>query len=70
MLIMNEFVLHLLCIMKVLSFGGVKAYLEGIWHDSNESLDLTKLHQEILELKNAKLDFNAAKAAEDILEKN
>ena len=55
--------------MKVLSFGRVKAHLEGIWHDSNESLDLTKLHQEILELKKAKLDLNAAKADEDILEK-
>lgn len=47
----------------------VKAHPEGIWHDSNESLDLAKLHQDILELKKAKLDLDAAKAAEGTLEK-
>ncbi|XP_059126128.1 endogenous retrovirus group K member 113 Env polyprotein-like [Peromyscus eremicus] len=46
----------------------VKVHLKGIWHDSNESLDLAKLHQEILEMRKAKLDFDAAKTAEDILE--
>lgn len=46
----------------------VKAHLKGIWHDSNESLDLAKLYQEIIEMKRAKLDFDAAKTAEDILE--
>ena len=46
----------------------VKAHCGVIWHDSNESLDLSKLHQEILKLKRAKLDFNASKAVEHILE--
>ena len=35
----------------------VKAHLQGIWHDSTESLDLAKLHQEILDLKKAKNGF-------------
>ena len=54
---------------SVIGWGGVKAHCGGIWHDSNESLDLAKLHQKILELeKSAKLDFGASKAVEDILE--
>lgn len=31
-------------------------------------LDLAKLHQEVFKLKKAKLDLNATKAVEDILE--
>lgn len=46
----------------------VKAHLKGIWHDSNQSLDLAKLHQEIIEMRKAKLDFDAVKTAQDNLE--
>lgn len=49
-----EWIRVTLCIMQALSFGRVKTHPEGIWHDSNESLDLAKLHQDILELKKAK----------------
>lgn len=54
MLIMNGFVLYLLCIMKVLLDGKDKGRIKGIWHDSDELLDLAILHQEIMKIKKVK----------------
>ena len=39
----------------------VQRHLQGIWHDSNTSLDVLDLHTEIMNLKNAApLRFDAA----------
>lgn len=56
MVIMNGFVLYLLCIMKVLLDGKDKGCIKGIWHDSDELLYLAILHQEIMKLKKVILD--------------
>lgn len=52
---------------SVAGWKRIKAHCGGIWHDSNESLDLAKLHQEILKFKNAKINFDTSKAVKDIL---
>lgn len=67
MLIINGFVLHLLFLVKVLlDRKELKHILKGSGM-MLMSLDLTKLHQEIMEMKRAKLNCNATKAAKDIL---
>lgn len=57
---------------SVTGWKKVSTHLRQIWYeydkDANESLDLMWLHQEITDFKKAKLDFDAAKTAEDILD--
>lgn len=57
-------VISSVCNQSVIVWERIKSHLKGIWH--LESLDLVKLHQKIMEMKMAKLDFIVAKAVEDI----
>ncbi|KAB0337018.1 hypothetical protein FD754_025408 [Muntiacus muntjak] len=50
------------------SWDKVKHHLEGIWHNENISLDLVRLHQEILDIENApKATMDITKDAEDFV---
>ena len=46
----------------------VQRHLQGIWHNSNSSLDILILHSEIINLKNAALQsFGAVDTADKII---
>ena len=50
------------------SWEKVQRYLQGIWHNSNTSLDVLTLHTKIINLKNAALlSFDAADIADKII---
>jgi hypothetical protein len=50
------------------NWGRVQRHLQGIWHNSNTSLDVLVLHTEIINLKNsAPLSFDAADVADRII---
>ncbi|XP_054585328.1 endogenous retrovirus group K member 25 Env polyprotein-like [Eptesicus fuscus] len=53
---------------SVHGWNKVKAHLSGIWHNANESIDLLKLHEEILGLQSTDpLKVDAAETAKDFL---
>ncbi|XP_054570314.1 endogenous retrovirus group K member 13-1 Env polyprotein-like [Eptesicus fuscus] len=53
---------------SVHGWNKVKAHLSGIWHNANESIDLLKLHEEILDLQSTDpLKVDAAETAKDFL---
>jgi hypothetical protein len=50
------------------NWGKVQRHLQGIWHNSNTSLDVLTLHTEIRNLKDAVLlSFDAADIADKII---
>jgi hypothetical protein len=61
MLNTNGFVLFLKFTMIVTIIGKIQRHLQGIWHNSNTSLDVLTLHTKIMNLKNtAPLNIDVA----------
>ena len=67
MLNTNGFVLLLKFTMIVTIIGKIQRHLQGIWHNSNTSLDVLTLHSETMDLKNDALLSFVADTADKII---